>query len=116
MRGPFAHFRTLRTYAGILGWSAAFRVRLHDTLLRHFNFRPPFEIQLKLKNVSYPLRMRTGKSSDRQVLNQIFLEPEYEARLPREPNHHHRSRSECWILKCVFPLALSKRKSDCCGA
>ena len=79
MRGPFAHFRTLRTYAGILGWSAAFRVRLHDTLLRHFNFRPPFEIQLKLKNVSYPVKMRTGKSSDREVLNQIFLEPEYEA-------------------------------------
>jgi len=37
-----------------------------------------FEIRLKIKNVHYPLRMRTGTSSDREVLDQIFIRPEYE--------------------------------------
>ena len=78
MRGPLAQFQTLQTYARNIGWSAAFRVRLHDLLLRRLNFQPPFEIQLKPKNARYPLRMRTGKSSDREVLDQIFIRPEYE--------------------------------------
>jgi FkbM family methyltransferase len=86
VRGPLAQFRTLQIYARIIGWSAAFRVRLHDLILRRLNFQPACEIQLKLKNANYPLRMRTGKSSDREVLEQIFIRSEYEPVVLVNPN------------------------------
>lgn len=78
MRGPLAQYRTLQEYARIIGWSSAFRIRLHDLFLRRLNLPTDFEIQLKLKSASYPLKMRTGKSSDREVLDQILIRPEYE--------------------------------------
>jgi FkbM family methyltransferase len=79
VRGPFARFRTLQIDARNIGWSAAFQVRLYDLAWRHLNFQAASEIQFKLKNAKYPLKMRTGKSSDRAVLSQIFIRPEYEA-------------------------------------
>lgn len=79
VRGPLAQFRTLRTHAATIGWSAAFWVRLHDVMLRRLNFKPALAIQLKPKNAIYSLRMRTGKSSDREVLGQIFINSDYEA-------------------------------------
>jgi FkbM family methyltransferase len=78
VRGPLAQFRTLQTYASIIGLSAALRVRLHDLILRRFDFQSSFKLKLNLKNAKYPVEMRTGKSSDREVFNQIFLYPEYE--------------------------------------
>jgi hypothetical protein len=86
VRGPLARFRTLQIYARIIGWSAAFRVQLHDRILRRLNFQPACEIQLKLKNANYPLKMRTGKSSDREVLEQIFIRSEYEPVVLVNPN------------------------------
>jgi FkbM family methyltransferase len=79
VRGPLAQFRTLQICARNIGWSATFRVRLRDLMMRRLNFQAAFEIQLKLKNASYPLKMRAGKSSsDRAVLDQVFIHPEYE--------------------------------------
>ena len=78
MRGPFARFGTLQVDARNVGWGAALRVRLYDRILRHLDFRAASEIHLKLGNARYPLKMRTGKSSDREVLGQIFIRPQYE--------------------------------------
>jgi hypothetical protein len=78
MKVPFAKFWTLQIYARIIGWNATFRVRLHDLMLRRLNLQPAFEIQLELKNACHPLKMRTGKNSDRVVLDQIFIHPQHE--------------------------------------
>ena len=53
--------------------------RLHDTVLRHLEIGSNFDLYLKVKGVDHPLRMRTGKSSDRGVLRQIFTNREYES-------------------------------------
>jgi FkbM family methyltransferase len=76
--GPIEQYKTLQFYAGVVGWSAAFRIRLHDLVTRRFKFMRSFEIRLKIKDIDYPLSMRTGTSSDREVLQQIFVHPEYE--------------------------------------
>lgn len=79
MRGPLQQFRTLQAYARNIGWNAALRYRVHEVMVYRFNSQADFEIQLNLKNATYPLKMRTGKnSSDWVVLHDIFICPQFE--------------------------------------
>jgi FkbM family methyltransferase len=60
-----------------MGWAGSLRVRLCDFRI-HFDLPMPAVVELKVRNASHPLRMRTGNSSDRQVLRQIFAYGDYE--------------------------------------
>lgn len=79
MKGLTHQLRQIRSDAADFGWGAAFQLRLHDTVLRHLEIGSNFDLYLKVKGVDHPLRMRTGKSSDRGVLRQIFTNREYES-------------------------------------
>lgn len=77
VKGPFTQVRTLRLYARNMGWTGSLRIRFYD-LKTYLKFRMPAFIDLRVNNAIYPLRMRTGTSSDRQVLNEIFASRDYD--------------------------------------
>jgi FkbM family methyltransferase len=74
---------TLRTYARAIGWSAALKLRFCDLRAR---IRAGGASCLKLKptNSAHPVLMRT-RTSDREVLGQVFIQREYEALRLNQP-------------------------------
>jgi FkbM family methyltransferase len=71
------HFATTRMYAAHIGWFNAIRFRALDLAIRSGLVPLPASINLSLSNSAFPLKMRTGGSSDRLVLYQVFVEEEY---------------------------------------
>ena len=67
----------MRRYAQSIGSIAAIRLRLYD-FKSSVGLPVAPSIELKVKNAAHSIEMRTGGSSDREVLEQIFVEREYE--------------------------------------
>jgi len=74
---PLYQFAVIRRCAKNIGWTAACHLRLCDFRDRVRVGGPP-SLTLKLKNAAHPIQMRTGKSSDRDVLEQVFIHKEYD--------------------------------------
>ena len=72
------HFTTLRAYAASIGLTNALKLRTYDLVSRSCVVPLPPSVSMTLSNALYPLKMRTGGSSDRLALHQIFIEEEYE--------------------------------------
>jgi FkbM family methyltransferase len=68
-------FQLMSLYLKKLGPATALRLRFHDAVLRHIGFER--ELELRPHNALYPVKMRTGRESDREVFHQIFIEEEY---------------------------------------
>lgn len=76
MTGPRTQVRLLLAHARRLGWRTAIRIRAYD-YWKKMRLPVPDVITLAPANALHPLRMRTGKSSDRDVFGQIFFCQEY---------------------------------------
>jgi FkbM family methyltransferase len=76
VRNPFYQAAALWKYARAIGWSAAVRLRYNDLKARA-GISKPSSLELRLKNSKFPLLMRT-LTSDREVLEQVFIQREYE--------------------------------------
>jgi FkbM family methyltransferase len=74
-RGLINHFELLRSYARKIGWPAALALRFSDLKTRA-GFSSQRNVELWPALAKYPLAMRV-KTSDRQVLGQVFIEEEY---------------------------------------
>jgi FkbM family methyltransferase len=61
------------------------KLRFYDLVNRSGWVLLPSSVSLTIRNALYPLKMRTGGSSDRQVLHQVFIEKEYEPIALAEP-------------------------------
>lgn len=83
VKNPVYQVALLRDYAERIGWGAAVRLRLSDLKVR-LGLHTASSIELRLKNVTYPMQMRTN-SSDREVLEYIFVRNEYEPIALRKP-------------------------------
>jgi FkbM family methyltransferase len=77
---------TLRAYARSIGLMHAFHLRCYDLVRRWGSVTLPSSVRFTLRNASYPVTMRTGGSSDRQVLHQVFIQEEYEPLALEYPN------------------------------
>lgn len=76
VRNPFYQLAELKRYARAIGWTAAVRLRLCDVRVRSGIGQPKL-LKVNLKNARFPLYMRTH-TSDRDVLQQVFIRGEYE--------------------------------------
>lgn len=76
VRNPLYQIAELRRYARAIGWTAAVRLRFCDVRVRSGIDQPKL-FEINLKNARFPLHMRTH-TSDRDVLQQVFIQGEYE--------------------------------------
>lgn len=76
MKNPLKQISLIWSYAQNIGWPAAIQLGFCDLDVQARTCVPSL-VELRLKNAEYPIQMRVG-SSDREVLEQIFIEEEYE--------------------------------------
>jgi FkbM family methyltransferase len=72
-----SHLSLTRKYAQTIGWKAAVDLHLYDVLKANKMATDPV-ISLQLGNASFPVHMRTGRSSDRDVLQEVFITRQYD--------------------------------------
>jgi FkbM family methyltransferase len=76
MKNPFFMAANLPRNARVLGWRAALQLCFHDASVRA-GIGKPQVFEMVLKDLEFPLVMRTG-TSDREVLGQVFIDREYD--------------------------------------
>ncbi len=72
------HFATIRAYTASIGLMNALKLRCYDLANRSGVMPLPSLLNFTLSNALHPVKMRTGESSDRRVLHQVFVQEEYE--------------------------------------